>query len=396
MKLLFHREKVLALSRALMGRIFGYAFPHVSMDRQDAPTRVLLVANDFVPTLQLSFIKPLEALVESGDMAIDVLSERQISNVFGRKCERSVALQWALNRVRRFKPTVLVFCRYSGPHAKAFRDYASKNGIPVIYHIDDDLLNVPMELGEEKFAYHNQSNRLEAVRYLLAECDLVYFSTEMLRAHMQRYCTNSQPYAGDIYCSGEVRTQAEIREAGKVGYMGFDHAYDFEIALPAIIRMLETYPSIKFELFGSIPLPAALKRFGARVKVIPPVRGYDEFMRRLASLKWDIGICPLEKSEFNSVKANTKWVEYTAAGAAVIASSGTVYDACCADGCGMLAERPDEWFAALSHLIESDQARYEMVRAAQRRLENEYSVSMLRRQVTRVLERSTHSRRLPT
>lgn len=396
MKLLFHREKAIALSRAVIGRIFGYASPHVSMNREGARTRVLFVANDFIPTLQLSFIKPLRSLVESGEMAIDVLSERQMSNVFGRKRRGWVALQWVLSRVRRFNPTVVVFCRYSGPHANALRDYASENGIPVVYHIDDDLLNVPEELGEEKFAYHNQPHRLEAVRYLLAESDLVYFSTEKLRARMQRHCANSQTYAGDIYCSGEVVERAESRKATKVGYMGFDHAHDFEIALPAIIEMLDTYPSVSFELFGSIPLPEGLRRFGARVGVIPPVRGYGEFMKRLASLKWDIGICPLEKSEFNSVKANTKWVEYTAAGAAVIASSSTVYDDCCANGCGMLVDHSSEWAVALSHLIESDQERYEMVRAAQRKLENEYSVSKLREQVTRVLERAMHSRRLPT
>ncbi len=69
--------------------------------------------------------------------------------------------------------------------------------------------------------------------------------------------------------------------------------------------------------------------------------------QRFAELEWDIGICPLAPTAFNVLKANTKWVEYTSVGAAVIASRDMIYDDCCSDGCGDLATTHEEWVAAM-------------------------------------------------
>jgi glycosyltransferase involved in cell wall biosynthesis len=81
------------------------------------------------------------------------------------------------------------------------------------------------------------------------------------------------------------------------------------------------------------------------------------------------------------MKANTKWVEYTSVGAAVVASKGTVYDECCGDGCGILAETEEEWFAALDKLVRDPEARFNQVRRAQEKLANSYSTESLREQV---------------
>ncbi len=98
------------------------------------------------------------------------------------------------------------------------------------------------------------------------------------------------------------------------------------------------------------------------------------FIQKLSLLKWDIGICPLAPIHFNLMKADTKWVEYTSVGSAVIASKGTVYDECCADGCGILADSEEEWFQAFEKLILSPKERYSQVTLAQEKLRREYSV----------------------
>ena len=98
-----------------------------------------------------------------------------------------------------------------------------------------------------------------------------------------------------------------------------------------------------------------------------------------------MGICPLNPIEFNLMKANTKWVEYTSIGAAVVASKGTVYDECCADGCGILAATTDEWFHGLELLIRNDDERVKMVDRAQRKLERDFNVGRLREQVLEVI-----------
>jgi glycosyltransferase involved in cell wall biosynthesis len=160
-----------------------------------------------------------------------------------------------------------------------------------------------------------------------------------------------------------------------------DHAHNLEHIMGALVRFLRTHTDIEFEFFGSIPMPPEFQEFGSRIRQAPKIDNYEEFLQRFAEYEWDIGICPLTPIHFNMMKANTKWVEYTSVGAAVVASKGTVYDECCADGCGILADTEDEWFDALDSLARDPQARFEQVRRAQEKLARSYSTDHLREQV---------------
>ena len=349
--------------------------------------RVLFVANGNVPTLQLSFTKPLAPLVERGEIVSELLTEHDLSSCLDANPAGSVLdIDEMLDS---FNPSVIVFCRYSGPSYEPVVDWARRNDVPVVYHIDDDLLAIPPDIGQRKFQHHNAPERIAAVRYLLDHADLVYASTEKLRRRLLDYFPNLRILAGKIYCSGSIFRRPTRRGGRKVGYMASaDHAHNLDMILPAIERLLDRHPQVEFELFGSIPVPLTLERFGDRVRTAPPVADYSKFLDEFALRKWDVGICPLVPIEFNLMKANTKWVEYTGSGAAVVASRGTVYDECCADGCGILAETEEEWFAALDRLVVGDDERFAMVERAQDRLEREYSVGRLREQVLEVMAAS--------
>ncbi len=349
--------------------------------------RVMYVANSFIPTLQLSFVKPLQALVDKGQVVAELLSEQQMKDLFGKNVRSDQAKTWISDRIHEFKPNILLFCRYSGPHAEVMLDLAREEGIATIFHIDDDLLNVPREIGQAKYEFHNHPARLSTVRTLLAGVDLVYCSTTGLLQRLQAQGLDQRGVTGQIYCSGEILSPAPQAEVVKIGYMGFDHAHDFQLVLPSLVRVLEEYPLVQFELFGSIPKPPELERFGTRVTVIPPVPDYQQFMAKFASLGWAIGICPLADTPFNEVKANTKWVEYTAIGAAVIASAGTVYDNCCSQGCGVLVSDEAGWYAAINRLLNDPAARLQQVSVAQERLEQQYSIGALREQVISMFAR---------
>jgi glycosyltransferase involved in cell wall biosynthesis len=369
------------------------------------PARVLYVANGFIPTLQLSFLKPLADLVRSGEITTEVMTQGMMNGRVGNLLHRFKLTRWIdsrlailcptimcrriNNRFAAFRPTAVVFCRYSGPYVECIVELARAASVPIIFHIDDDLLNVPIEIGQKKFEYHNEPARLATVRYLLNNVDLVYCSTDQLKQRLESYGFRAGIYAGKIYCSGEVMSPAAERPVKKIGYMGFDHAHDFEIVLPALVELLRRYSHLEFELFGSIPKPACLNEFGDRVRTIPPVPKYDEFMKKFASLKWDVGLCPLASTPFNAVKANTKWVEYSSVGAAVIATAGTIYDTCCVGNCGILATTPDEWFDALERLVRDPSGRYDLVTAAQKKLTEQYTVHHLRDQILEMFRRAS-------
>jgi glycosyltransferase involved in cell wall biosynthesis len=362
---------------------------------QPQALRVLYVANSFIPTLQLSFVKPLQPLVDAGALVAELLSEQQMKDLFGKAVRGDAALEWTTRRIADFRPDLILFCRYSGPHVDAMLAQARSAGIATIFHVDDDLQNVPREIGEAKHAFHNHPVRVQAVQSLIDRADLVYCSTPALLARLQARGLDARGVAGRIYCSGEVMAPPPEGGPLKIGYMGFDHAHDFQLALPALVRVLEANPQVRFELFGSIPKPPELERFGDRVATLPPVPDYQQFMARFASLGWAIGICPLADTPFNAVKANTKWVEYTAIGAAVVATAGTVYDVSCADGCGLLADDDAQWQAALEQLVRDAGARRAVVANAQARLRADYSVESLRAQVLQMFERARSRRRQP-
>jgi glycosyltransferase involved in cell wall biosynthesis len=390
----------LARARRALARVRGRpaAGARVHVERFGQGTRpdalrVLYVANAFIPTLQLSFVKPLQPLADAGELVAELLSEQQMKEMFGKAAGGDAAREWVAARIADFRPDLILFCRYSGPHADAMLAQAHAGGIATLFHLDDDLQNVPREIGQAKYEFHNHPARIAAVQSLLDGADLVYCSTPALLRRLQQRGLDARGVAGRIYCSGEVLNAPAAGEPLKIGYMGFDHAHDFQLALPALVRVLDAHPQVRFELFGSIPRPPELERFGDRVATLPPVPDYQQFMARFASLGWAIGICPLADTPFNAVKANTKWVEYTSVGAAVVATRGTVYDDCCAGGCGLLVRGDAEWEQALGQLVADSEKRRAMVDRAQVRLRSEYSVAVLRDQVLQMFERARDNHR---
>jgi glycosyltransferase involved in cell wall biosynthesis len=351
--------------------------------------RILFIANGNVPTLQLSFIKALAPLIERGEIASRILTEKQLRSEPGLLGDADRESEWMKSYLDYYNPSLIVFCRYSGPAYQPVLDWAECQQVPVIYHVDDDLLAVPSDIGQRKFAIHNAPSRLTAVTSLLNSADLVYASTERLKERLLGYFPDLPIVAGAIYCSASVLRRPEIRAGCTVGYMASaDHAHNLEMVLPAIERLLDTNPDVRFELFGSIPLPEQLQRFENRVVTEPSVEDYDRFLETFVAREWDIGICPLTAISFNMMKANTKWVEYTAAGAAVVASSGTVYDDCCAGGCGFLACGTDEWLSALDLLVNNVEERLKTVERAQAKLEQDFGTDRLREQVLNIIARA--------
>ena len=351
-----------------------------------ARERLLIVANDHLPTVQVCLERPLRALVQAGTVTTSLLTETRLKRELGRRGSDEAVGSWVEAMLDRLAPTAIIFSRYSGPFSSDLTGWAKRNRVPVIYHIDDDLLGVPKSLGEAKHAYHNAPERLEVVRSLLASADLVYASTEALRQRLAGYLAGIRAIAGSINASGEVMRQPAARPAKIIGYMASaDHLANLEMVLPAIIAVLKRHPELEFELFGSIPVPDSLNRFGDRVRSTGPVADYGTFLARLKEREWDIGICPLVPTDFNRTKSNNKWIEYTAVGAAVVASRDMIYDESCADGCGILADTVEEWERALELLATDAEGRCAMVERAQTKLTTRYGIAQHRRQILDVI-----------
>jgi len=90
----------------------------------------------------------------------------------------------------------------------------------------------------------------------------------------------------------------------------------------------------------------------------------DQYVDKLCSMNFDIGLCPLIENEFNRGKSNIKWLEYSVAGIATIASDIEPYR-CIKDGVdGILVSDKDKWFEAIDALIQNRNAIRSMAKAA--------------------------------
>jgi glycosyltransferase involved in cell wall biosynthesis len=81
---------------------------------------------------------------------------------------------------------------------------------------------------------------------------------------------------------------------------------------------------------------------------------------KLASLNFDIGICPIIDDEFNRNKSQLKWSEYAALNIPSVCSDLPPYD-CVENGkTGYLAKDADDWVEKLSILIDNEKLRNEI------------------------------------
>ncbi|UTA49546.1 glycosyltransferase [Simiduia sp. 21SJ11W-1] len=354
--------------------------------------RILFIANGIIPTIEISFFEPLKSDVAAGSLEYACLTESEIRKRYGKDFASLEARDWAMEKLFQYQPTHIVFCRYSGPFVTDYTAFAKQRNVPVMFHIDDDLLSIPKDFGETKYNFHNDPSRLSTVRHLLDNANLVYSSTVLLKERLEHLGARAKILAGKIYCSGKIVSQARKSNSCVVGYMGHSEKFeDLMMMLPALTRFMREHDDVRFELFGSIAMPKELEEFGDRVSLLPGVQGYELFLRALAERRWDIGICPLKPTQFNKVKANTKWLDYTAVGAAVIASSGLVYDECCRDDCGLLANTQEEWSEAFNRFYNDREYRYQVVRNAQEKVMSEYSIEQLRLQVLSMIDEASIS-----
>jgi glycosyltransferase involved in cell wall biosynthesis len=292
--------------------------------------------------------------------------------------------------VMRHGADVLVLSRYTSQLGAEWIGAARSAGIPVVFHIDDDLLAVPASLGAAKYSAYNSPERLSALRQNIEGSDLLYVSTAELARRFGEHGINTPIVAGDVYCSvspAEIGALIGPATGPVIGYMGTSgHSEDLASALPAIAEVMDAVPDLQFEVFGTIEMPGEVARFGPRLRHLPPVADYADFIPYLRSLGWWIGLAPLNDNPFNRCKADTKWVEYSLAGMAVVASDVPVYHAACAGGAGVLATTTEAWRGSLLELLYRPELRTRMIRKAQEKLRERYTHSILREQVMNVFK----------
>lgn len=351
----------------------------VCVDGNPAGRNILIFTENVNATYFISFDIPLREMHRRGEVNFAVVSQNLVARK-GEGCWK----QWN----GAFKPQLVIITRYGQPFGAQIVDYFKAQKIPVVYHIDDNLLEIPHSLGAEIQKRQGAQDVIEARRYQLAQCDLIYASTPHLAGLLGNLYPHQNIYHGMYapFMGERVTVSRQTREYQTVGYMGSKgHQEDLDLVVPALERLLDERPDLHFEVFGTIQMPKSLERFGDRIKSHKVNKAYAEFLSVLAALNWDVGLAPLVNEDFNLCKAPTKFIEYTAAGIPVMASNIPVYSNVIPQGGGVLVD--NDWFEALSHYLDSPALRQQMVETAQVHCASNFSIKRLEQQLETVFER---------
>jgi glycosyltransferase involved in cell wall biosynthesis len=348
--------------------------------------RILVLTDKVGATQSISFVNPTRSnpyAFESGD--IYTQNESQLSYL-------SQDAYW-----RNEKPSVVVLSRYTEARVLPLLQLARRHGVPTIFHLDDDLLDVPMSLGAERYEFYQNAEKLQNLRHALNLVDLVYASTQPLAQRLVDHGITNDIFTGNIYCSIDPSKLVEpLPATGPVfGYMGTGgHSQDLALVIPTIARLMREMPTLRFETFGTVPPPPELAEFGSRYSHYPGVIKYEGFLQRLGELGWWVGIAPLEDNAFNRCKADTKWVEYSMAGMAVVASDLPVYHRACDGGAGLNAASSGEWYVQLNALLRDGALRRRTIASAREKLVGHYTHDALQRQLLSVIDRAAQAHQL--
>lgn len=245
---------------------------------------------------------------------------------------------------------------------------ARRYGKPVVYETDDLLLELP----EVHPDYERYLAARAAMLQAVVEADAVVGSTPELCDYLRPFNPNTRLW--ENYLDDRLWQVAELPsnaarpgdQSGDrpvcIGYMGgHSHVTDLEPVVPALIRMLEKYPSkLRLKFWGLEP-PTSLRDHPAVEHLPVRLVDYASFAAYFSTQECDLFIAPLQDNLFNHCKSPLKFLEYSALGVPGVYSRGPAYQRLVRHGeNGFLAGELDEWVACLSRLVEDAALRHHL------------------------------------
>ncbi len=330
----------------MQSRISIHSIPHV-----------LAIVPHVIPSTILGVIKPMQYLH----------THKQIIVRFGLEAFPE------LDQVA--KADLLVMSRNTDPANNRAWQYARQLGKPIIYELDDNLFELPMD--STVGVYHREPARLNQLAEYIRSASLVRVYSTMLQQRLAELNSNVVRVQGLIDWSLVPSCLPHHRKPEQVWIVYATSRLVDELAavfIDAMVRILERYDDrIKLFLWGC--RPSRLRGYH-NTQFLNYIADYDHFFRRFATAGFDIGLAPLLGDVFHLSKSNNKFREYAAAGIAGIYSNVPVYSECVEDGVtGVLVEnQPSAWYDALIRLIEDDKLRRRIQIQAQTYARTQYDL----------------------
>jgi glycosyltransferase involved in cell wall biosynthesis len=268
------------------------------------------------------------------------------------------------------------FPRFETLTARLFK-LAQEHKIPLVYELDDLLWDLPTD-HPDRAAFHYTDALLPMLATII-RADLVTVASPELAKILGEIHPNVRllpNYLDDQLW--ELKPPPQAADSPVIlGYMGGDsHLPDLMMIAPILAEVLERHAGqVKLTVWGMKP-PAPL--YGrADVNWVPLKPGnYLEFADFFNRQLIHLALAPLQITRFNQCKSAVKFLEYTAAGAPVLASRVSPYAPLIQpDMTGWLAGTAHEWRDTLERLIDHPELRWQVAVQAQEMVYRDWLLS---------------------
>lgn len=259
---------------------------------------------------------------------------------------------------------------------------AKQQNIKIVYETDDDMLGV--ESNSPSFNYVEKYR--SSTENFIENADIITVSTPILASRFNN--KNIEIIKNYLVDFLDIKNNIHNNDKIKVGYYGtLTHSKDIVI-LENVIKTLKKKYDFDFEIVGGFNQEDYIEDDWYKLVSLPDNNDdFEVFMKWFYNYaNWDIGLVPLENSEFNSCKSELKFIELTAMGIPGVYSNVDVYNMVVEDGYnGLLAETEKDWVFKIESLINNIELRKKLQKNASKTVINNYLLKYRVKQWDRIL-----------
>ena len=253
-----------------------------------------------------------------------------------------------------------------------------KNGIKLVYEIDDNLFDIPS--WNPAYKTLGSPTVQKGLRAFLELVDVVFVTNNSMQKIYAPYCKkiyvlpNSINYdviypntknnqKKDVVCWQGSSTHE--RDVGIIKNCLKNLGKDSDI----ILKMWSGFT--QREKIGSVRKPVFDIPGSETLQLVP----FDSFFQMFAQVGTSIGLAPLTANKFNKCKSNLKFLEYTALDAVTVASSfGPYGDTIENRVTGILVSDNTQWYPAVRELLEDKDLYKSILKNAKEFVRSEYNI----------------------
>jgi len=328
------------------------------MDR----TNVLGICQRHIPSAEVGVIAPLKYLQELGKLNFTFKESAEVD-------KDDIA-----------KSDVIICIRCTEKIEYEIIKESKRLNKFVIYFLDDDLLNVPKTANSS--GYFENENVRNTLIDILKESDLLWTTNSNIADRYKTYIKKSIIINAPALLYNQYETnhfQKNSEGSLKVGFAGgIDHEYFInDLLREPVKKLLEEFGTeyVKFEFMGA--RPRFIDEF--KLNYIPYQSNPNEYRNVIKQRNWDIGLAPLQDTEFHSCKYFNKFLEYGALGVAGVYSNVMPFTFVISNKeNGILVDNTSEsWYQGIKSLIVDENKRKMIMNKANKKIENEFTLEKI-------------------